>query len=82
MCPKGHICCPALLSLTEGTELTIPRVFEWFQVWQSPKKYLGQQLRGGEGAPSLEDVLSGDTEREEEEAVMFSSISVGRLWPS
>lgn len=59
MCPKGHICCPASLSLVEGIELTIPQVSEQFQIWQSPKKYPGQQLGNDEGAPTWKVCFQG-----------------------
>lgn len=66
-----------LLSLAGGTEVSILQVAKWFHVWQSPKKHLGDV----EGHPRSEDELSGDTEHEGEEAVMFPSMVVDRLWP-
>lgn len=66
-----------LLSLAGGTEVSIPQVAERFHILQSPKKYSGDC----EGPPHLEDELSGDTDHEGEEAVMFPSMVVDRLWP-
>lgn len=53
--PKGTQLLPSLTQPGGGDRAEL--FPEWFQLWQSPKKYLGQQLGDGEGTPNLEDVL-------------------------